>query len=295
MTDPTPTLAELLAESDALLHAAGVDSPRLSARLLAGHVLGLDPVRLVVEGGRVPAPVEAEAVRALVVRRAAGEPVAYILGGKEFYGLDFRVTPEVLVPRPETEHVIEAVCGSFAPDAGLRFADLGTGSGCIAVTLARLLPRARGLALDASAGALEVARFNARRHGVADRLAFVRADMGAAWARPASLDLVVSNPPYVSEASYRDVSFEVADHEPRTALVPDAPGEADGLECYRALAPRAAEALIPGGLLVLEIGWDQGRAVPDILAGGGSFSEVRVLPDLAGRDRVVTARRVACG
>lgn len=347
--NPTPTIAELLAEADARLREAGVDSPRLSAQILAAHALGCDRVRLVVDARRVLGAGEAARVRELVARRAAGEPVAYILGEKEFYGLDFAVSPAVLVPRPETEHLIEEAERRLGRDAAIRFADLGTGSGCIAVTLAVRFGGARGLALDRSAAALDVARANARRHGVDGRLQFLRGDMGGVWARPGSLDLVVSNPPYVSEAEYRTVSFEVADYEPRSALVPDvggapwkgcaeaqggaaakgrgealggAPGEdvgdargralaqsatgasrsvsgaapggaggADGLECYRVLVPRAAEALRPGGLLLLEIGWDQGRSVPAVIDADGRFEAVEVLPDLAGRDRVVAAVR----
>ena len=334
--NPTPTIAELLGEADALLREAGVDSPRLSAQILAARALGCDRVRLVVDARRVLGAGEAAGVRELVARRAAGEPVAYILGEKEFYGLDFAVSPAVLVPRPETEHLIEEAERRLGRDAAIHFADLGTGSGCIAVTLAVRFKDARGLALDRSAAALDVARGNARRHGVDERLQFLRGDMGGVWARAASLDLVVSNPPYVSEAEYRTVSFEVADYEPRSALVPDmgasekecgetwggapdeafggtsggAPdrsaagasggvlddgpggaGEPDGLECYRALVPRAAEALRCGGLLLLEIGWDQGRSVPDVLDDDGRFEGVEVLPDLAGRDRVVAAVR----
>ncbi|WP_461211506.1 peptide chain release factor N(5)-glutamine methyltransferase [Desulfocurvus sp. DL9XJH121] len=288
------TLGELLAQCDDLLRGAGVDSPRLSARLLAGHVLGLDQVRLVVDAGRVLEDGEVAAVRALAERRARGESVAYILGNKEFYGLDFRVTPDVLVPRPETEHLVERALERLDAGSAVRFADLGTGSGCLAVTLATVFPQGLGLALDVSAAALAVARGNALRHGVAGRLCFVRGDMGAAFARPGALDLVVSNPPYVSEAEYAELGFEVADFEPRGALVPAMPDGApsDGLECYRALAPVAADALRPGGLLLLEIGCTQGTDVSEALRATGAFGEPEVLPDLAGLDRVVLARRV---
>lgn len=297
MQNPTPTIAELLAESDVVLRDAGVDSPRLSAQILAGHALGCDRVKLVVDAGRILPSVDAAAVRALVARRAGGEPVAYILGFKEFYGLDFAVSPAVLVPRPETEHIIEQAERLFDRASEIRFADLGTGSGCIAVTLAHRLAGAHGVALDRSEAALEVAHGNAVRHGVAGRLQFVRGDMGGVWARPASLDLVVSNPPYVSDADYRTVGFEVADFEPRSALVPDMEdmagqeGESDGLECYRALVPRAAEALRRGGMLLLEIGWDQGVSVPEVLAADGRFVSISVLSDLAGWDRIVSAKR----
>ncbi|WP_051445270.1 peptide chain release factor N(5)-glutamine methyltransferase [Desulfocurvus vexinensis] len=292
MTSCGPTVGRLLHECEDLLAAAGVDSPRLSAQVLAAHALGLERHALLLARSRPLEPAEAARVRALVRRRAGGEPVAYITGVREFYGLEFAVGPAVLVPRPETEHLLEQAEALFARDAPLVFADLGTGSGCLAVALAHRFARARGLALDASAPALAVARANARRHGVAARLQLLRADFGRPFAAPGSLDLVLANPPYVSQDEYQDTSREVRDFEPRTALVPEAPGRADGLECYRALAPRAAEALRPGGALLAEIGCGQGAAVRAVVLGTGAFAEVRVLPDLAGLDRVVAARRV---
>lgn len=289
--DERLTIGTLLAESDAILKGAGVDSPRLSSQVLVGHALGLDRVRLVVDRDRELAPAEAEVCRALVARRAAGEPVAYIMGVKEFFGLDFAVSPATLVPRPETEHLIEEVQRRFAADAPLRFADLGTGSGCIAVTLLTLFPDASGLALDLSAAALAVARRNAETHGVGRRLTFARADMGSPFARPGSLDLVAANPPYVSEAEYAEVSPEVADFEPRTALVPAVPGVSDGLECYRAMVPRAGEALAPGGWLVMEMGEGQAESLSHIVENSTLFECCHIVSDLAGRDRIVVARR----
>jgi len=286
------TIGALLAESDDILKGAGVDSPRLSSQVLAMHSLGLDRVRLVLDRERVLAQEEVEAVRALVARRAAGEPVAYLTGEKEFFGLDFAVSAHVLVPRPETEHLIEAVQARFAADAPLAFADLGTGSGCIAVTLAHLFPAARGLALDRSPRALAQARDNARSHGVDARLLFVRADMGAPFARAGSLDLVAANPPYVSEAEFAGISREVAAFEPRTALVPGVDGVSDGLECYAALLPGAVSALAPGGWLILEIGETQAESVFQLVENSGGFHAPDVLPDLAGRDRIVVAKRV---
>lgn len=288
------TVGALLHEAEALLAAAGVDSPRLSAQVLAAHALGLERHDLLLSRARALTPAEAARARALMRRRAGGEPVAYITGCREFYGLDFEVGPAVLVPRPETEHLLEQAEALFSRDAALVFADLGTGSGCLAVTLARRFPAARGLALDASAAALAVAGGNARRHGVAGRLLLLRADFGRPFAAPGALDLVLANPPYVSQADYLHTPAEVRDFEPRSALVPAVPaagGAADGLECYRALAPRAAEALRPGGILLAEIGCEQGAAVRAIVDGCGVFADVRVLPDLAGLDRVVAARR----
>jgi release factor glutamine methyltransferase len=286
-----PTVGDALREGEALLAAAGVDSPRLSVQVLAAHALGLERHALLLARSRALAPAEADRLRALVRRRAGGEPVAYLTGTREFYGLDFLVGPAVLIPRPETEHLLELAEALFPRDAALAFADLGTGSGCLAVALAHRFPAARGLALDASAAALEVARANARRHGVAARVQPLRADFGRPFAAPGSLDLVLANPPYVGQAEYLDISPEVRGFEPRSALVPAVPGAADGLECYRALVPRAAEALRPGGTLLAEIGCAQGAAVRAIVEATGAFADLRVLPDLAGLDRVVAARR----
>ncbi|MBU1003073.1 MAG: peptide chain release factor N(5)-glutamine methyltransferase [Proteobacteria bacterium] len=291
MADNGLTIGALLAESDDLLKGAGVDSPRLSSQVLVGHVLGLDRVRLVLDRDRVLSVAEVRRIRSLVARRATGEPVAYLLGEKEFFGLSFRVTTDVLVPRPETEHIIEETQRRFSPDQAFSYVDLGTGSGCIAVTLALLFPQARGLALDVSPGALTVARDNARSHGVDGRIAFVRGSLGVPFAAQASLDLVVSNPPYVSEAEFGTVSFEVAGFEPRGALVPCVSGQSDGLECYRALIPQAGDALRSGGWLILEIGCDQGQAVPQLVDNCSLFETVHVVFDLAGRDRIVVARR----
>nr|WP_209280201.1 peptide chain release factor N(5)-glutamine methyltransferase [Desulfobaculum xiamenense] len=286
-------MRDLVNECRVELERQGVDSPALSAEILAAHALGMRRLDIVVHANRELSAEQVAAVRALVSRRAAGEPVAYILGEKEFYGLDFAVSPAVLVPRPETELIVEEVERLFSPCDAFTFADFGTGSGCLAVTIASLFPKARGIAVDMSAVALAVAAANARRHGVADRLCFVRADFGRAVVADGSLDLIVANPPYVSAAEYAEVSREVADHEPHSALVP-AVGEgvlSNGLESVRALAPRAAVALRPGGHLLMEFGWKQGVAVRDILLSpeGGAFSRAEVRTDLAGLDRYVLA------
>ena len=291
MSQEPVTVSQILSEAERLLEASGVDAPRLSAQVLTAHALGLERTALLLDRGRTLGVEQARAVGALIARRATGEPVAYIMGRKEFFGLDFAVSPAVLVPRPETEHLVEEALRLFPAGGPLRFADLGTGSGCLAVVLAREFPEARGLALDTSPAALDVARANAVAHAVNGRLTFVSGDFGRAFAAPGSLDLVVSNPPYVAEDEFRETSPEVHAFEPRAALVPPAPGDADGLECYRALVPNAARALRPGGALLLEIGWKQGRAVADLARATGLLTDVRVLPDLAGHDRVVAARR----
>jgi len=266
---------------------ADVDSPLLSARLLAGEVLGLSPLALSLERDRVLEPEQAGRIHHLTERRAAGEPVAYLLGRREFYGLDFAVTPDVLIPRPETEHLVEAALAYFSVESPIRFADLGTGSGILAVTLARLYPHALGLALDRSGPALDVARRNARAHGVEKRIVFVRGDFTEALPCH-DCDLIVANPPYVTEGEYAEASHEVTAYEPKDALV----SGPDGLDHVRALLPKAHGALRPGGVLLLEIGCGQAEGVQIITSSEcPGFKDFVVTRDLAGHDRVVFLRR----
>lgn len=285
------TISNLVDSVTADLVAAKVDSPRLSAQCLVAHVLRVERVRLVVDAHQSVAEADVEVILSLARRRANGEPIAYLLGEKEFFGRSFRVTPDVLVPRPETEHLVEVVLEHLGIGFGGRFADLGCGSGCLAVTLACELPRATGFTIDVSEAALEVGRRNAKRHGVADRIEFRHGDMTRMFASENSLGLVVSNPPYVSEAEFRTVSNEVAGFEPKGALVPETAGSnvPDGLECYSALTPHAYAALYSDGILAVEIGCQQGDAVSAILSSAG-FADVAVVKDLAGLDRVVFGR-----
>jgi release factor glutamine methyltransferase len=275
------TLREVLKRSEDYLGQRGADSPRLSAQLMAAHGLGLSRLDLFLQLDRILTEDDLAAVRELVARRATGEPAAYILGEREFFGLPFQVNPAVLIPRPETEHLVEAVLERADPSAPLRFADLGTGSGALAVTLASRLPRSLGLAVDVSLPALDVARTNASAHDVDERLALVRADMAALPAADGSLDLAVSNPPYVREQDWESLDREVREFEPRRALV----SGPTGLEALEAAAGSMARALKPGGLAVLEIGFDQGGEVLGLLEDAG-FAEPVVLQDLSGYDRI---------
>jgi release factor glutamine methyltransferase len=292
------TLHDFLRRATARLGEAGVDSPALSARLLAARALGWDAARLVAERRSAPDAAALRAAEILVARRAAGEPVAYILGEKEFYGLRFEVTPDVLVPRPETEHVVELAEARLERAAPLRMLDLGTGSGALAVTLAVRFPGARVLAVDVSGAALAVARRNAAAHAVADRVSFLRADFAALPVAGTAVDLVAANPPYVSDAEYAGLSREVRDFEPRLALTGlpgrgglDARGAVTGTECLAALAREAHRALVPGGLLLCELGCGQGGAALDILRAQSGWRDGEVTPDLAGLDRVLVAVR----
>ncbi|MGE4506731.1 MAG: peptide chain release factor N(5)-glutamine methyltransferase [Desulfovibrionaceae bacterium] len=283
-----PRLRDALLTAADRLAAAGVDSPRLSAEVLFARAVGGSRVTLLTDAARMLTTAELVRAEHFIARRERGEPVAYILGEKEFYGLDFRVTPGTLIPRPETEQLVELAEERFPLDAPLRFLDFGTGSGALAVAVAVRFPRARGVALDLSSGALEVARSNARRHGVEERVRFVEADFTAEPPLTGA-DLVVANPPYVSEAEYAGLDREVAAFEPRSALV----SAEEGLAHLRGLLPRAAQALAPGGLLLVEIGCGQGAGALDLLRSCGGFEAGAVLPDLAGLDRVLRATR--CG
>ena len=300
--------AEWVREATRTLTEAAVDSPRLSAELILRHVCGISRVELAT---RPETPLTAEQLSrmsGLLRRRAEGEPAAYLIGQREFYGRDFRVTPATLIPRPETELLIETALKSC--QGAVRFADLGTGSGCIAVTLCAERPEWRGIMADLSGRALAVACQNAARHKVRERLLPVRADFTRPLLRPASLDLLVSNPPYVGQREYEGLSAEVRDFEPVTALVPGfvdsdkipghhhhgpAPGpdtEPEGLEHLEAVAGEAFTALKPGGLLLMEHGWKQGSALK-VLLESHTWENVVIYQDLAWRDRLVSARRPA--
>jgi len=276
----------LLAGRD--LAAAGVDSPRPSAELLAAKAFGLTRLELIMQAKERPEAACLTAFRSLVARRAKGEPVAYILGEKEFFGLPFRVTPAVLIPRPETELIVEEAQRVFPPDACFRFADLGTGSGALAVALAHVFPASSGLAIDLSGPALEIARQNAQANGVETRLAFLHADFTRLSLAPASLDLVVANPPYVTQDEYAALSPEVRGFEPRSALV----GPEAGLWHLRGLLPVAQRALRPSGVLLCELGAGQGTSALEIVRTcGRGFEKARILKDYAGLDRILKAER----
>ncbi|MGE0845320.1 MAG: peptide chain release factor N(5)-glutamine methyltransferase [Flavobacteriaceae bacterium] len=268
----------------ARLKAAGADTPDLDARLLAAHCLGLTAEAFFL-AERDPFPQEhAAAYEGLIARREGGEPVARILGVREFHGLDFELAPATLVPRPDTETLVEAALALIAGTPSPLIVDLGTGSGAIAVAILKARADARALATDISPEAAETARRNAMRHGVEGRILAVAGDWGAALG--GGFDLVVSNPPYIAENERAGLSREVRDHEPLRALF----AGADGLDAYRVILPQAAGLLAPGGAVAVEIGHMQAAAVT-ALAKAAGLTDCRTLCDLAGRDRVVTAKR----
>ena len=221
----------------------------------------------------------------LIERRLAGEPIQYITGEAEFYGLPFHVNRDVLIPRPETEHLVEKVMALAAEFVRPKIVDVGTGSGAIAVALAHALPFAEITATDISADALAVAKANVARNGVADRVRFFKGDLLEAVAGE-HFDIVISNPPYVPESDHATLDVEVRDYEPAQALFA---GE-DGLQIYRRLIPAAFDALVPGGYLALEIGYGQRAGIEALLVREG-FAGIEFIPDLQGIARVAVARR----
>lgn len=286
--------ASLSTTLDASLRAATADlaarldltarEARLEAQVLAAHALGVNRAWVVAHSDEAPDPAAAHRLAALFRRRLAGEPVAHILGGREFHGHLFRVTPDVLIPRPETELLVDATLERLPPGRPATLLDLGTGSGCIAVSLALARPECAVTAVDASPAALAVARDNAKRLGA--RVAFVESDWYAAVAGQ-RFDFIVANPPYVAEA---DPHLSQGDlpREPRQALA----AGPDGLDALRAIAAGAVAHLAPGGWLLVEHGWDQGAACQALFAANG-LGQVRTLCDLASLPRVTLGQSCA--
>jgi release factor glutamine methyltransferase len=312
-------LVDVLTATTTWFKERGIPSPRLDAELLLGHVLGLDRVKVYLNFDRPLSDDELERIRTLVRRRGAREPLAWVLGSKEFYGRDFVVGPGVLVPRPDTETLIEAALawlpaptasggGGEAPpqrppSAGeppadpsataaapeeppVYVADIGSGSGCIGLTLALERPAVRLYAVDKSDDALAATRANVERHGLDKRVAVLRGDLLAAVPAARPLDWIVSNPPYIPSAELEGLAPEVRDHEPRVAL----DGGPDGLAVYRRLVPAAAARARQG--VLFEVGIHQADAVADLLRAAG-LPDVRTWNDLAGIPRVVGGRRTA--
>jgi release factor glutamine methyltransferase len=258
------------------------------AELLLLHILGLPRTALILDPNRPLTETEQKTYDRAIDRRAAGEPIQYITGSQEFYGLKLHVTSAVLIPRPETELLVEAVLNRLPSGQPLRIADIGTGSGAISIALAVHRPAAQITTLDISSAALAVARENAATHQVADRIRFLESDLLSAVADSdsdeAPFDAIVSNPPYVPEADRATLHPQVRDHEPATALF----AGPDGLDIYARLIPQAHAALSPGGLLALEFGHGQRDALAALLT---NWKDVVFLDDLQQIPRVVLAHR----
>jgi len=310
------TVGRLLQWTTDYLKGHGSESPRLDAEVLLAHALRCQRIELYTTFEETPKEEQRVAFRELVRRRAEGAPVAYLVGQREFYSLSFHVTPDVLIPRPETELLVIALLDLVKQEAGdgqaietlnansspadqnssppspapcLRIADIGTGSGIIAVCLAKHLPNCRVTAVDISPAALAVARENAEKHGVADRIEFVESNLFAAMPADHSFDFIVSNPPYVTTAEMEQLAVDVRKFEPRIAL------EAGprGTEVIEPLVAQAAERLRPGGYLLLEIGPAIHEAVRALLEADKRFELTPTIKDLARLPRVIQARAIA--
>ena len=270
--------------------AGAIDSAELDARLLAGAVLGLDLTGMMTAANRRLTTSESTRLEQFADRRLRGEPVARILGHKEFWGLSLQLTPATLVPRPDTETIVELALEMLRADGDtnhpLRIADLGTGSGAILLALLSELPGAQGFGTDISEAALQTARDNAARAGLADRANFIACDYAAGLTGP--FDLIVSNPPYIRSADIAGLAAEVRDYDPMAAL----DGGADGLDAYRALIPQAACLLVPGAVLVVEAGQGQSRDIEALMTAAGLTQERPPKADLAGIARAVAGRKL---
>lgn len=290
------TLKQFLQQQRELFTEKNVESAALSADILLAKALGLDrdPLLklLILEPDKELQPDVLETFSVLSSRRLAGEPVAYILGYREFFGRKFMVNPSVLIPRPETELIIDTAMGLLLDKAFGRFADLGTGSGCIAATLAlELGPGWKGLALDNSQTALSIAWDNAHTLKADKQIEFIPADFREYIFQSDSFDLIVSNPPYISSDEYEALEVGVKKFEPKNALVPSGAEHALGDEDLVAIASQAADALKSDGILIMEMGCDQGRSVRSALAKSTHWRELRTLKDMAGLERLVMARK----
>jgi release factor glutamine methyltransferase len=267
-----------------------IDSAELDARILVGAALRLDLTGVITAANRLVTAAEAARLEDFARRRLQGEPVARILGAKEFWGLPLQLSAATLVPRPDTETVVELAlemsCAAPHLDRRLRIADIGTGSGAILLALLSELPDAYGLGTDISVAALRTAKSNAARLGFAARADFVACDYAAALSGP--FDLIVSNPPYVRSAEIMDLATEVRDHDPHRAL----DGGKDGLDAYRALVPEAARLLAFQGALIVEVGHDQSGELEGLMAAAGLTLERPPKADLAGIRRAVAGRKL---
>jgi release factor glutamine methyltransferase len=296
MSQPAPqfssaTVGAVLREGLQKLEHAGVPSAPLAAELLLMHALNCDRTYLYAHPEAQIDYDQLEEFDSLIKKRAAGTPTQYLTGHQEFWGMEFEVTPDVLIPRPETEHLIEVALsriGESRRNNPLRIADVGTGSGCIAVALAKEFPNANIFATDISSAALKIAQRNATRNNFANRITFKECNLLEALQEQPPLNIIVSNPPYVARKDAATLPIDVREHEPELALFA---GE-DGMEIYPRLIAQARTHLVEGGLLVLELGAGLFEPVSDLLEARSGWTRVSATQDLAGIVRVISAIRI---
>jgi release factor glutamine methyltransferase len=271
----------------------GIDAPRLSAELLLSYVLGLKRIELYTQFDKPVAKPQLDALRGLVKRAGGHEPVAYLTGKTEFYSLELNITSDCMIPRPETELLVQQAIEFLRKRSGTQFVcDLCTGCGCIAVAIAKNFLEARVIATDISAGALDVAARNVDKHQLTERVTLLQGDLFEPLVQPLDVeqfDLIVCNPPYVSAAEYEALEKNVKDYEPRIALFA---GD-DGLDIYRRIIEKTDQFLKAGAELMLEIGYAQGPAVQELLDRTGEFAEIKIEKDFHNNDRIVAAKRIS--
>lgn len=279
------TIGALLTWTQDFFAQKGIDTPRLDAEILLAHVLGKERIYLYAHYDEPMNPEELAAYREMVKKRASRLSVAHILGTKAFMGLDFKVTEDVLVPRPETEMLVETVVDMSKDASSLHILDMGTGSGAIIVSLLNYIPQAIGTGVDISPKALAIAAENGKANGVADRVTWVESNLFTN-VPPQEYDWVLSNPPYLTERDMQQLQPEVT-HDPKLALY----GGPDGLDVYRAMATESPAFVKPGGHCAVEIGTGQGDAVRTIFTAHGAYDYVKTVPDYGGIDRVLVFTR----
>lgn len=280
------TVRRILEWTTAHLEKHGSETPRLDSEVLLAHARGCQRIQLYTRYDEALREDERSVMRDLVRRRAQSEPVAYLVGHREFFGLDFRVTPDVLIPRPDTETLVVELLELARPLASPRVLDIGTGTGCIAIAAAVNHPGGNFTAIDVSEPALAVARENAERHGVADRIRFLTGDLFAPLEAGERFEIIASNPPYIRDDEIETLQPDIRLHEPLSALV----AGPDGLTTIRRLIAEAPRHLAPGGYLLMEIAPEQAAAVHNLLEGEAAYGEIRIIKDLPGKERVALAR-----
>ncbi len=284
---------KLLSWTTEFFRKRGSESPRLDAEVLLAHARSCSRIELYTAFDSEPTEEQREAFREMVRRRGDGAPVAYLVGYREFYSLRMRVNESVLIPRPETEHVvIEALDQAklllaSEPNRELRIVDVGTGSGAIAIAIAKHLPNAKLTAIDISPEALTICKWNMEQHGVSDRMTLVEGDLLTSVAADHTIDIIVSNPPYVSETEYAELSPTVKNYEPKLALV----ASQNGTGAIASLIEQSVDRLIKGGRLIIELSPMIADACADLLASNNAFETPKFIKDLAGHRRVMSARR----
>ena len=279
------TIFECMKEAERYLQDMGRPDSSIDARLLMKHILGFDDTRLLLERLKRIDVEAKQKYETVVKKRGAGIPLQHITLSQEFMGIDFIVSPAVLIPRQDTETLVEEIIKEARENNYKSAVDIGTGSGCISISLATYINDISIVAIDLSQEALEIARKNVKQHDLEERIKLIKSNVFEDYASDNKVDIIVSNPPYISKLDVETLMIEVIGYEPRMALT----DEGDGLEFYRRISKEAVNHLSKGGMIAYEIGYDQGKAVCDILVKMG-YSNIKLIPDLTGKDRVVTAK-----